>query len=102
MAAEAKARGNAAFSAGRYEEAVAEFDTAIELDPENHVLYSNRSGAHASLKSYHAALRDADKCIELNPSFAKGYTRKGLALVNLSRHEDASAAYKKGGKPFCF
>jgi stress-induced-phosphoprotein 1 len=39
MAEAAKARGNAAFSAGRYAEAVDEFTTAIELDPKNHILY---------------------------------------------------------------
>ncbi len=36
---EAKARGNAAFTAQRYEEAVAAFSEAIAVDPENHILY---------------------------------------------------------------
>ncbi|CAI5510603.1 unnamed protein product [Closterium sp. Naga37s-1] len=39
MADEAKARGNAAFSAGRFEEAVEHFTDAIKLAPDNHVLY---------------------------------------------------------------
>jgi hypothetical protein len=40
-----KALGNAAFSAGRYEDAVRHFSDAIAVDAGNHVLYSNRSAA---------------------------------------------------------
>eukprot|EP00455_Lapot_gusevi_P046664 TRINITY_DN617_c0_g2_i1.p1 TRINITY_DN617_c0_g2~~TRINITY_DN617_c0_g2_i1.p1 ORF type:complete len:573 (-),score=284.83 TRINITY_DN617_c0_g2_i1:237-1955(-) len=92
----AKNRGNAAFQAGRYEEAASEFTTAISLDASNHVLYSNRSGAYAALKQYDHALEDANKCIELNPNFVKGYSRKGLALFNLGRYEEARDTYRQG------
>ena len=44
---ELKALGNAAFSGGRYQEAVTHFSAAVALDPANHVLYSNRSAAQA-------------------------------------------------------
>ena len=40
-----KDRGNAAFKAGRHQEAVSLFSEAIVLDAGNHVLYSNRSAA---------------------------------------------------------
>ncbi len=36
---EAKARGNAAFTAQRYEEAVVAFSEGIAVDPDNHILY---------------------------------------------------------------
>lgn len=56
------------------------FTQAIELDPQNHVLYSNRSGAYASLKDFEHALRDANKTTEIKPDWAKGWGRKGTAL----------------------
>jgi stress-induced-phosphoprotein 1 len=59
-----QAKGNAAFSAGRFEEAVGHFSDAIKVDEGNHVLYSNRSAAHASLKHFGAALDDAKKVRE--------------------------------------
>jgi tetratricopeptide (TPR) repeat protein len=62
-----QAKGNAAFSAGNYTDAVSFFSQAIELDPSNHVLFSNRSASHASLKDYEAALDDAKKCVSLKP-----------------------------------
>lgn len=56
------------------------FSQAIELDPSNHVLYSNRSGAYASLRDYAKALADANKTTEIKPDWAKGWGRKGTAL----------------------
>ena len=44
-----KQEGNAAFKAGDFSEAVEAYGAAIELDPRNAVLYSNR--AMASLKA---------------------------------------------------
>ena len=56
------------------------FSEAIELEPTNHVLYSNRSGAYASIKDFAHALEDANKVTELKPDWAKGWGRKGAAL----------------------
>lgn len=95
-AAECKAAGNAAFGQKNYEEAIGHFTKAIELDPSDHVFFSNRSACYASLARYEEALADATKCIELNRSFTKGYSRKALALYKLGREEDAVAAIDEG------
>ena len=43
-----------------------------------------------------AALSDAEKCVSVEPSWAKGYSRMGTALFRLGRHAQAAAAYSKG------
>lgn len=96
MADEAKAKGNAAFKAGKYEDAIKHFSDSVSLSPSNHVLYSNRSGSYASLHKYQEALEDAKKTVELKPDWVKGYSRLGAAYVGLGKHDDAIAAYKKG------
>ncbi|KAL9387208.1 hypothetical protein Peur_020332 [Populus x canadensis] len=96
MAEEAKSRGNAAFSARDYATAVEHFTDAIALSPTNHVLYSNRSAAHASLHHYADALKDAKKTVELKPDWSKGYSRLGAAHLGLHQIQDAISAYKKG------
>ena len=68
---ELKNKGNTAFSAGDFKTAVELFTSGIALDPTNHVLYSNRSAAYASLKQYQEALVDADKTIQIQPSWGK-------------------------------
>ena len=91
-----KAKGNEAFSAKNFPVAIENFTAAIELDPASHVLYSNRSAAHASMNDYTKALSDAEKCVALNKSWAKGYVRLGAAYHGLKKYSDAINAYKSG------
>ncbi|KAK3071376.1 Hsp90 cochaperone [Teratosphaeriaceae sp. CCFEE 6253] len=80
MADALKAEGNKLFAAKDFEGAAEKFSGAIDADPSNHVLYSNRSGAYASLKQFDKALEDANKTTEIKPDWAKGWGRKGAAL----------------------
>ncbi|KAL8552672.1 hypothetical protein ACS0TY_001387 [Phlomoides rotata] len=96
MADKAKAKGHAAFSAGNFEDAVRHYTDAINLAPTNHVLYSSRSTAFASLNNFSEALPDAKKTVELKPDWGKGYTRLGAAYMGLHNYTDAVSAYKKG------
>ena len=57
---ELKDQGNKAFQAKDYDTAIALFTKAIGLDPQNHVLFSNRSAAKAGKKQWAAALEDAE------------------------------------------
>ncbi|PON53812.1 N-terminal acetyltransferase A, auxiliary subunit [Parasponia andersonii] len=96
MAEEAKAKGNAAFSSGDFTAAVSHFSDAIALSPTNHVLYSNRSAAYASLNKYAEALADAKQTVDLKPDWPKGYSRLGAAHIGLGHFDEAVSAYKKG------
>ncbi|KAJ3186783.1 hypothetical protein HK101_009602 [Irineochytrium annulatum] len=91
-----KTQGNKAFSSGDFKTAIGFFSQAIEQDPKNHVLFSNRSACHASLKDYVKALEDAEETVKLNPSWAKGYSRQGAAYYGLARYKEAVDAYKAG------
>jgi tetratricopeptide (TPR) repeat protein len=56
-----KDQGNKAFQAKEYDSAISLFSQAIALDPQNHVLYSNRSAAKAGKKQWASALEDAEE-----------------------------------------
>jgi stress-induced-phosphoprotein 1 len=68
------------------------------LDPSNHVLYSNRSGAYASLKQYDEALNDANKTTEIKADWPKGWGRKGAALHGQGDLVGAKDAYEEALK----
>ena len=61
MADALKDQGNKAFQAKDYDKAIELFTQALELDPNNFVLFSNRSAAKAGKRQYAAALEDAEQ-----------------------------------------
>ena len=93
---ELKTKGNAAFAAKNYDEAIDFFSQGIAIDPNNHVLFSNRSACHAGKQNWAQAVEDADKCISIKPDWGKGYGRKGAALHGKGDLEGAHKAYKAG------
>ncbi len=94
-AEEFKKKGNDAFASGHHEEAIEHFTNAIQLDPSNAVLYSNRSAAEASAHLWQSALEDAEKAIELKPDWFKGYSRRGAALIGLGQPDKACTTYER-------
>lgn len=71
QATQLKIQGNEAFNNDRLDEAIQLYSEAISLDPNNHFLYSNRSAAYTKAEKYDHALRDAEKTVELEPSWVK-------------------------------
>lgn len=95
-ATEAKAEGSAAWSAGNYDLAIEHFSTAITFGGDKDflkVLHSNRSAAYLKVNKVDQSLKDANKCVELDSNWAKGFTRKGDALLAKKSYSDAYNAY---------
>ena len=84
-----KEQGNALYLQKRYDEAVRVYTQALALDPTNHVLYSNRCACHLrkedDLNATVDTTRDALKCTELQPEWAKGFLRLGAAREKLGQ-----------------
>jgi tetratricopeptide (TPR) repeat protein len=80
-AAEAKAKGNAFFLKKQYPEAIEWYTKAIKADPNDSTFYSNRCAAYMGLDKFNDALKDAEMCIKLQPTWVK--VRR--PLVALSR-----------------
>jgi stress-induced-phosphoprotein 1 len=66
-----KDEGNAAFKVAKWGLAIKCYTTGIREDPHNHLLYSNRCAAWLKMSKDHKALEDAEKCIQLQPLWAK-------------------------------
>nr|AAK00971.1 putative stress-inducible protein [Oryza sativa Japonica Group] len=74
------------------------FTTAIQLDPTDATLHSNRSFCYLKSGEAREALVDAKTCIGLKPDWPKGYYRKGAALMSLKEYKEACDAFMDGVK----
>ena len=88
-------RGNFYEALGEYENAIADYTKAIELDLENASAYSNRGNAYKNLGKYQEAITDFTKLIELNPKNSWAYHNRGYSYDALGEHEKAEADYAK-------
>jgi len=88
--------GNKAFAAKDFDQAITHYTNAINIDPKNHVFFSNRSASYASKKQYTEAIADAKQCIKLNPSFIKGYYRLAMAQLEVYDLDGTLATCKQG------
>lgn len=79
--------GNRSLIAGKYDEAIANYTKAIELDPNFAGAYCNRAIAYHQLKKYDLAIADFSKAIELKPNFAMGYCLRESSYRTLGRND---------------
>jgi len=77
---------------------VKEFSEGLKRDPQNKGIYSNRSAAYIKLMEFPSALKDAEKCLELDPTFVKAFFRKGTIHHALKEYHKAVQAFDNGLK----
>ncbi len=56
---------------GEFEQAIQKYSECIKEDPQNQVLFSNRSAAYVRSKKYDLALKDGVRAAELNNAWPK-------------------------------
>ncbi len=74
---------------GLNEQAIQDFDKAIELNPEYPDHYYNRGSAFDEQGEYEKAIQDYDRAIELKPEDAKAYANRGVSYYNQGEYEKA-------------
>lgn len=99
-AAKSKERGNELMKAGNYAQAVEEYKKALDLGAGDGAaaLYSNLSFALLKLRRLDESLAEAERCIGAKADWPKAYYRRGDALFELQRYDEAHAAYSEALK----
>jgi tetratricopeptide (TPR) repeat protein len=83
---------------GQQEQAFADFDRAIALDPGSASAYSNRGNCCAALGQYERAIADFERAIALDPGLAQAWLNKGALLGNRGDHAAALPCFEKAAE----
>ncbi len=76
-----------------YEQAIASWDRALEIKPDDHQAWYNRGIALGNLGRLAEAIAYFDRALEIKPDFHDAWNNRGNALGNLGRLEEAIASY---------
>lgn len=79
----------------RRSKAAADYDKAIELNPDNADTYFNRGDAYAEIGEYGQAIADYSKAIELAPGHALAYFNRAYAYGEIGDYDKAIADSSK-------
>ena len=88
-------RGNELSRSGEFEEAVAEYEKALEIEPENIDLLSNIGVAYYNLGQLDKAIDHYSRAIEIAPSDADIRSNLAAAYVQLEQLDNALEEYQK-------
>ncbi len=88
-------QGEQKSAAKDYKNAIAEFDKAIELNPEHVRAYYKRGRVKSNLDDYTGAIDDYTYVIKLNPEHVRSYSSRGAAKFRLGESKSDGRDAKK-------
>ncbi|GAV82327.1 TPR_1 domain-containing protein/TPR_11 domain-containing protein [Cephalotus follicularis] len=102
QANDGKLEGNKLFGEGKYEEALLQYEVALQAAqdmPESvelrSICHSNRAVCFSKMGKYEDTIVECTKALELNPTYMKALVRRGEAHEKLEHFEEAIADTKK-------
>lgn len=81
-----------------FEQAVVNYNKAIELNPEFVYSYYNRAEIRSIQKDYRAAVLDYNEVIRRDPEFAEAYYNRGLARLYMGEKQKGLDDLRKAGE----
>merc|ERR1712185_452120 len=94
MADSEKEKGNEAFYAKDYEESEAYYSRSLHFRADDPSCWANRALARLKLENASGALEDCEHALAINGRYMKALHRKGKALYELQRYEEAVQSFQ--------
>ena len=82
-------RGNFYQQAGKYELALADYTSALNLKENNYEVLISRAGIYRMAGEFNLVIKDCDKAIEINKNKAGAFINRGIAKSLLGNNDEA-------------
>src|SRR5215831_7079346 len=71
-------RGVASYKKGQYDQAIADYTKALEINPNDAEIYNNRGVVYGATRRDDQAIADLTKALEINGKYAEAYNNRGV------------------------
>ncbi|NJO43739.1 MAG: tetratricopeptide repeat protein [Cyanobacteria bacterium CRU_2_1] len=85
--------GESLANLAQYDEALACFEWAISLQPDNFAAWVFRGVMLIQLEQFDEALKSCDRAIEICPTHSEAWVFRGVTLHRMGRYQDAYVSY---------
>ena len=90
-------QGNGEVARGEFDQAILDYNRAIELNPQYALAYCNRGNAKTAKGDFDGGIADYNRAIQINPQLALAYNNRSSAL---RERKDLTAALARSTKAF--
>jgi len=87
--------GVLASATGKYEDAVAQFQSAVQLEPSNEDAYVGLGGAYERMSKTTDAENIYKKIVQLRPKYWRGYNLLGAFYLRQAQYDDAAQMFQR-------
>lgn len=91
-------RGNAYWASRHNGDALADYNAALELDPDYAPAYLGRGNAYLDRRDYSQAVAEYDSALARNPQLIDGWVNRGLAHYTVADLDAALADYNRAAQ----
>ena len=88
-------QGDACFFENRYEDAIAAYNQALQIQPDLADTWNNRGVVLTRMQRYPEAIASYEQATTIRPNYPDAWNNRGVVLLELQQYPEAIACYEK-------
>jgi len=88
-------QGDACFFENRYQDAIAAYDQALQIQPDLADTWNNRGVVLTRMQRYPEAITSYEKATTIRPNYPDAWNNRGVVLLELQKYQEAIGCYEQ-------